>query len=272
MSVPLKLKEGVSLVAEGEVWLDRVQFAQINRTREKRSEPLFANPRNAAAGTIRQLDSKIVAERKLSLTAYDISAGAIPATQAEELKKLKGLGFKTDDNWAVCKKMTEVIKFWRHWEPQKNSKPFWIDGVVVKVNQKKYQDMLGVTGKAPRWAIALKFAAEQGTTKIKDIYVQVGRTGALTPVALLAPVRLAGTTVSHATLHNFDEIKRLDARVGDTVVVEKAGDVPVTNLADLKAAREQAVRGTQEWWVLLVKRRGQTLFVEINLKPTKVKT
>lgn len=244
MSVPVKLEEKVSLVAEGEVWMDRKQFEQINKIRKKKGEPLFANPRNAAAGTMRQLDSKIVAERKLALTAYDISDGNIPATQAEELKRLKNLGFKTEGDWMVCKNLDEIIKFWKHWEEKKNSKPFWIDGIVIKVNQKKYQEMLGVTGKAPRWAIALKFAAEQGTTKIKDIYVQVGRTGALTPVALMEPVRLAGTTVTHATLHNFAEIRRLDARVGDTVVVEKAGDIipkVVRVLEKMRAGYEKKV-------------------------------
>jgi DNA ligase (NAD+) len=225
MSIPLKLSEKINLIVEGEVWMDKKHFDKLNKEREKKDEALFANPRNASAGTIRQLDPKIVAERKLHLTAYDISDGDIPETQAEELKKLKKLGFKTDGDWKVCKNIKEIIDFWKKWEKNKDSRDFWVDGVVIKVNQKKYQDMLGVTGKAPRWAIALKFPAEQGTTKIKEIYVQVGRTGALTPVALMEPVKLAGTTVTHATLHNFDEIERLGVRVGDMVVVEKAGDI-----------------------------------------------
>ena len=244
MSVPLELKEKVSLVAEGEVWLDRKHFANLNKERAKTGEVLFANPRNAAAGTIRQLDAKVVAERKLALTAYDISGGEIPATQASELRRLLALGFKTDNNWRECRTVKEILDFWKKWEAKKNSQPFWVDGIVIKVNQKKYQDILGVTGKAPRWAIALKFTAEQGTTRIKDIYVQVGRTGALTPVALLAPVRLAGTTVTHATLHNFAEIKRLDARVGDTVIVEKAGDIipkVVRVLEKMRTGREKRV-------------------------------
>ena len=225
MSVPMKLNEKVSLVAEGEVWLDRKVFAKLNKERIKNGEPVFANPRNAAAGTIRQLDAKIVSERKLSLTAYDISDGFIPKTQSEELTILQKLGFKTDDNWKVCKNVDGIIAFWEYWGKRKEFPPFWIDGIVIKVNQKKYQDILGVTGKAPRWAIAFKFPAEQGTTVIKDIYTQVGRTGALTPVALMEPVRLAGTTVTHATLHNFAEIDRLDVRIGDTVIVEKAGEI-----------------------------------------------
>jgi DNA ligase (NAD+) len=235
MSVPLKLKENVSLIAEGEVWLGSEMLKKINAWRAKHGEALFANPRNAAAGTIRQLDSKIVAERKLELTTYDISSEVKNEklkvknfkinTQEKELLILKNIGFKTDNHWKVCKNISEIIKFHDYWQNKKTSQPFWIDGVVVKVNQKKYQDILGYTGKAPRWAIAYKFQAEQGTTTIKEVRWQVGRTGALTPVALMNPVKLAGTTVTHATLHNFDEIKRLGVKIGDTVVVEKAGDI-----------------------------------------------
>ena len=212
-------------VVEGEVWLDKKMLEKINEDREKSGEPLFANPRNAAAGTIRQLDPAVVAARKLSLTAYDISSANAPNTQAEELLELKNLGFKTDMNWKVCKNLDEVFKFHDFWRKNKNSQPFWIDGVVIKVNQKKYQNALGFTGKAPRWAIAYKFPAEQGTTKIREVIWGVGRTGAITPVAVMDPVNLAGTTVTHATLHNFDEIKRLGVKIGDSVVVEKAGDI-----------------------------------------------
>ncbi len=227
VSVPLVLSEPVSLVAEGEVWLSAKMLTEINKERALNEEPEFANPRNAAAGTIRQLDANIVAKRKLALTAYDISLSpiVITQTQEEELITLKKLGFKTDANWRVVKSVSEILEFWQEWQNKKHTQDFWIDGVVIKVNEKKYQDALGFTGKAPRWAIAFKFPAEQGTTKIKEVYVQVGRTGALTPVALMEPVRLAGTTVTHATLHNFEEIARLDVRVGDTVVVEKAGDI-----------------------------------------------
>lgn len=224
-SVPLKLREPVSMIAEGETWLSREMLVKINLEREKTGEALFANPRNAAAGTIRQLDSKIVADRKLSLTVYDISSDNAPTTQEAELQRLQALGFLTDHNWRVCADVPAIMHFYRDWAKKKNSQPFWIDGVVIKVNQKKYQTALGFTGKAPRWAIAFKFPAEQGTTKIKDIYWQIGRTGALTPVALMEPVKLAGTTVTHATLHNWDEIERLQVKIGDTVVVEKAGDI-----------------------------------------------
>ncbi|MBT4120786.1 MAG: NAD-dependent DNA ligase LigA [Candidatus Magasanikbacteria bacterium] len=255
-SVPLRLKESVSMVAEGEVWLGAKMLEKINKQRTKNDEPNFANPRNAAAGTIRQLDSKIVAERKLSLTAYDISAlvesikykveSVDIKTQEGELKSLKKLGFHTDDNWKVCKNVGEIMKFYKNLQKKKDKFKFWIDGVVIKVNQKKYQDTLGFTGKAPRWAIALKFPAEQGKTKIKDIYVQVGRTGALTPVALMDPVQLAGTTVTHATLHNFDEIKRLDVRIGDTVIVEKAGDIIPKVLRVLDKMRDGSEKRVRE--------------------------
>ncbi|HSR89034.1 MAG TPA: NAD-dependent DNA ligase LigA [Candidatus Udaeobacter sp.] len=225
MSVPLKLNKDISLVAEGEVWLEKKMLEKINQEREKTNEPLFANPRNAAAGTIRQLDSSIVAARKLILTAYDISSDNAPLFQAEELKMLKDLGFKTDTHWKVCKNLKEIFDFHHHWQKNKTSQEFWIDGVVIKVNQKKYQNLLGFTGKSPRWAIAYKFPAEQGTTKVKEVIWGVGRTGAITPVAVMDPVKLAGTTVTHATLHNYDEIERLGVKIGDNVVVEKAGDI-----------------------------------------------
>lgn len=225
-SIPLTIEETGILVVEGEVWLGTEMFEKVNREREKNGEALYANPRNVAAGTIRQLDSRIVAERKLQFTAYDISHGTAPDTQIGELEMLRKLKFSTDNDWEECKNMKDVWKMYEKWmDRDHKKKPFWIDGLVIKINQKKYQELLGYTGKSPRWAIAMKFPAEQGTTVIKDIYWQIGRTGVLTPVALMEPVQLAGTTVTHATLHNFDEIKRLDVRVGDTVVVEKAGDI-----------------------------------------------
>ncbi len=224
-SVPLKLKEETDLIAEGEVWMGRKTLEQLNIEREIKHEPLFANPRNAAAGTIRQLDPKIVAERKLDVFVYDLSFGEIPPTQDEELKRLEKLGFKVNPHRKLCKNIKEVVDFWKEWQKKRSSEEYWLDGLVIKINQRKYQEDLGYTGKSPRWGIALKFPAEQATTKIKEIYVQVGRTGALTPVALMDPVKLAGTTVTHATLHNFDEIRRLGVRVGDMVVVEKAGDI-----------------------------------------------
>ena len=225
-SVPLRLREAIDVIVEGEVWLPTPVFQALNREREKAGEPAFANPRNAAAGGIRQLDPAMAAARKLEAFWYDISRAPQPiASQEKELKRLTALGFKVNQQWRHVRTIDEVIVFWRTWEKKKDKESYWIDGVVIKVNQRAYQDVLGFTGKAPRWALAIKFAAEKGTTRVRDIYVQVGRTGVLTPVALLDPVQLAGTTVTHATLHNFDEIDRLDVRVGDTVAVEKAGDI-----------------------------------------------
>ena len=244
-TVPIELREKIDLVAEGEVWLGKTMLEKINAERAKTGELLFANPRNAAAGTIRQLDSKVVADRKLHLTAYDISSDNAPPTQEEELRKLQALGFKTDIHWKVCDAMAAVLAFYESWQEKKMQQEFWIDGVVIKVNQKKYQNALGFTGKAPRWAIAFKFPAEQGTTKIKEVYWQIGRTGALTPVALMEPVKLVGTTVTHATLHNFDEINRLGVRVGDMVVVQKAGDVIpkiIRVLDKLRTGEEKAIK------------------------------
>lgn len=244
-SVPLTLKKPLDIIVEGETWLSKKMLEKINTERKKNDEPLYANPRNVAAGTIRQLDPKIVAERKLALTAYDISSNNAPPTQEEELQMLKELGFKTDIHWQVCKNKADIFKFHQEWEHKKTTQDFWIDGVVIKVNQKKYQNILGFTGKAPRWAIAYKFPAEQSTTKVLDVYWQVGRTGALTPVALLEATNLAGTTVTHATLHNFDEIERLGIKVGDTVVVEKAGDIipkVIRVLAKMRTGKEKSIK------------------------------
>lgn len=225
-SVPLALETNLDLVVEGEVWVSGDQFELINKKRAEEGETPFANPRNMAAGAVRQLDARKVAERKLSLTTYDISSGGAYTTQEGELKGLEELGFSTDNDWVVANSIQEVMSYYKEWERRDHKKkPFWIDGLVVKINQKKYQDILGYTGKSPRWAIAMKFPAEQGTTTVQDIYWQIGRTGVLTPVARMEPVHLAGTTVTHATLHNYDEIQRLDVRIGDTVVVEKAGDI-----------------------------------------------
>lgn len=225
-TVPLELNEPVDIVVEGEVWLSERQFDRVNNERAKAELPLFANPRNMAAGTIRQLDPALVAARELQFTAYDISAGDIPQTQQEELERLAALGFSTDTDWQECRSVADIAPMYDKWKGRDHGvKPFWVDGLVVKVNQRQYQDVLGFTGKSPRWAIAMKFPAEQGTTVLRDVVWQVGRTGVLTPVAHLDPVQLAGTTVTHATLHNYDEIERLDVRIGDTVVIEKAGDI-----------------------------------------------
>ena len=227
-SIPLKLRKPVTTIVEGEVWMSKKVFEKLNKQRQKAGKPVFANPRNVAAGSIRQLDPKVTASRKLDCYVYDISAGDILddlETQIGELDALKKLGFKVNKNYQSCKNIEEVIAYWKKWEKKKDSQDFWYDGVVVKVNNRAWQEVLGYTGKAPRWAIAFKFAAEQTTTVIEGITVQVGRTGALTPAAELRPVQLAGTIVKRATLHNIDQIERLDIRIGDTVIIQKAGDI-----------------------------------------------
>jgi DNA ligase (NAD+) len=226
-SIPLKLRQNVDIIVEGEIYLGKSQFDKINLELEKKGEKTYANPRNLAAGTMRQLDPQIVSDRNLSAFIYDIAqfGGALPETQYEELELLKELGFKTNPHFKLCKDISEVIKFWRSWDNKKDKQDYLIDGVVVKTNRRDWQEALGYTGKAPRFAIAFKFPAEQVTTIIEDINFQVGRTGVITPVAHLKPIEVAGSIVSRATLHNEDEIKRLDVRVGDTVILQKAGDV-----------------------------------------------
>jgi DNA ligase (NAD+) len=234
-SVPLKLNKPVDIIVEGEIWMAKSQLAILNKARKKLSEEPFANPRNLAAGSIRQLDPKIVRERKLRTFIYYIakydSAGAknvpenMPSTQESSLKLLQELGFAVNSHWNLCKDIGQVIAYWRLWQKKMPRDDYLADGIVVKVNDRNLQDALGYTGKAPRWGIAFKFPAEQVTTILEDIVFQIGRTGVITPVAHLKPVVVAGSTVSRATLHNEDEIKRLDVRIGDTVILQKAGDV-----------------------------------------------
>ena len=224
-SVPMQLQENVSLIAEGEIWLSKKQLEVINIKREKEGKDTYANPRNLAAGTIRQLDPKIALERKLDTFIYDISLGEDAVSQKAELDRLKKLGFKVNTDHVVCGTIKEVIGFWHAWHTKKDKQPYVIDGVVVKVNELEYQQALGYTGKGPRFAIAIKFPAEEATTVVEDIQLQVGRTGAVTPVAHLQSVLIDGSTVSRATLHNEDEINRLDVRIGDTIILQKAGDI-----------------------------------------------
>ncbi len=225
-SVPLRLTNPVDIIVEGEVWMRNSVFKKLNKERAIKGEELFANSRNIAAGSIRQLDSRVAESRKLDTFIYDIvSFDNIPDTQDRELLLLKELGFKVNKNFEVCKNRNEVIGFWQKWEKIKDKEDYQFDGVVVKVRDKRLCDRLGHTGKAPRYAIAFKFKAEQTTTIVEDISFQVGRTGVVTPVAELKPVLVYGSTVSRATLHNEDEINRLGLRIGDTVILQKAGDV-----------------------------------------------
>jgi DNA ligase (NAD+) len=226
-SVPLRLRKDASLTAEGEVYMPISEFNKLNKEQEKNGDEVFANPRNVTAGTIRQLDPRIVASRNLSTFLYDISAydGVMPETQEAELELLRELGFRVNPHFTHCNDIDEVIAFWKKWTDKKDKEDYLIDGVVVKVSEHSYQEALGYTGKAPRFGIALKFPAEQVTTVVEDISLQVGRTGVVTPVAHLHPVLVYGSVVSRATLHNEDEIRRLDVRIGDTVILQKAGDV-----------------------------------------------
>jgi len=222
------LRSAISnLEVRGEAFIPRRVFERTNAERDEQGEPRFANPRNAAAGTIRQLDSRIVATRRLDMFAYDLIAGERKpfATHWEALNWMEEAGFRVNPNRRLCGSIEEVIEFANKMEARRDDLDYEIDGLVVKVNSTALQDEFGTTNKAPRWAIAYKYAARQATTKVLSIVVQVGRTGALTPVANLEPVSLAGTTVSRATLHNPDEVKRLGIRIGDWVLIEKGGDV-----------------------------------------------
>ncbi len=226
-SIPLRLSKNINIIVEGEVWIPKKEFERVNSERKKEGLELFSNPRNMSAGTLRQLDPKIVAKRKLQYFVYDIGliSGESVDTQEQELLFLNKLGFQVNKHHKKCSSVSEIISFWKSWANKKDKEEYQIDGVVVKVNQKKLQDILGYTGKSPRFSTAFKFPAEQVTTIVEDITFQIGRTGVVTPVAHLRPVFIDGSNVSRATLHNEDEIKRLDVRVGDTVILQKAGDV-----------------------------------------------
>lgn len=227
-SVPLTLNERIPyLEVRGEVFMSKNQFLKINAERENNEEPLFANPRNAAAGSLRQLDSKITAKRGLDIFVFNIQQieGKTIPTHKESIDYLKSLGFKVIPHDEVFKNITDAYKRVLEIGEERGELYFDIDGAVIKVNELAKREELGVTSKFPKWAIAYKFPAERQKTKVEDIVVQVGRTGALTPLAYLTPVRIAGSTVSRATLHNMDYIAEKDIRIGDTVVIQKAGDI-----------------------------------------------
>ena len=245
-TIPLKLNlENPPAVVEvrGEAFLPLDVFAAINKEREDLGEALFANPRNAAAGTLRQLDSKVVAKRKLNFFAYTLhipeAADTVDtvSTQWESLKKLQEMGFLVNPYRELCDSLAEVKAYFDRWDSKRHDLPYMTDGVVVKLNSYALQQQLGFTQKFPRWAIALKYPAEEAPTVVKDIIVNVGRTGAVTPMAIMQPVQLAGTTVQRATLHNSDRVSELDIRVGDTVVIRKAGEIIPEVLRVLKELR-----------------------------------
>jgi DNA ligase (NAD+) len=237
-SLPLRIEGRRPVEVRGEVYMPFESFRALNARREEEGQPLFANARNAAAGSLRLLDPREVAARRLSMFLYTIFIdGDEPASQMESLETLRRLGFRTNPHSRLCRDGDGVLAFYREWSARRDALDYDVDGVVVKVDAAAQRRALGATAKSPRWAIAFKFAARQATTRLERIEVQVGRTGALTPVAHLEPVRISGTTVSRATLHNEEEIRRKDVRVGDVVLVERSGDVIPKIVAVMKERR-----------------------------------
>ncbi|HOX54505.1 MAG: NAD-dependent DNA ligase LigA [Candidatus Omnitrophica bacterium] len=217
-----------SLDVRGEVYMDKDELSKLNKERLEKNEPLFANPRNAASGSLKLLDTRITAKRRLKFLAHSfgsIEPKEVVNTQWEFLEKIRSWGLPVNPYNKLYNNIEEVVEYCRKWQDKRDSLKYEIDGIVIKVNSLAQQEKLGFTLKSPRWSIAYKFPAHQATTKIRDIKVQVGRTGTLTPVAELEPVECAGVTISRATLHNFDEIERLDVRIGDRVILERAGEV-----------------------------------------------
>ncbi|WP_413524497.1 NAD-dependent DNA ligase LigA [Carnobacterium divergens] len=226
-SVPLRLKKPYSIEVRGECYMPKSSFLKLNKEREENGEDVFANPRNAAAGSLRQLDPKIAAKRNLSTFLYTVADfGELTATSQEEaLNQLDELGIKTNHERKLCQSIEEVCQYVEAFHEKRSELPYEIDGIVIKVNRFSTQEKLGFTVKAPRWAIAYKFPAEEAQTIVREIEWTVGRTGVVTPTAIMDPVRLAGTTVQRASLHNVDLIKERDIRLLDTVVIHKAGDI-----------------------------------------------
>lgn len=230
----------IDFEVRGEIYIEKEAFIKWNEERELNGEKTFANPRNTASGTIKLLDPTEVAKRPLQIYLYYLLSNEIELkTQYENLKKMIELGFRVNQNFRLCKNINEVLDYCKEWETKRDNLPYEIDGVVIKVNSIRHQKILGNIARSPRWAVAFKFAAKQTKTKLLKITWQVGRTGTLTPVAELQPVLLAGSTISRATLHNIDEIKRKDIREGDIVIIEKGGDViPKIVSVDLKERKE----------------------------------
>jgi DNA ligase (NAD+) len=240
-AIPLVLPEKVSITVIGEAWMKKKDLVRINKEREQEGLALYANTRNLSAGTLRQLDPKIVATRNIQIYSYDIEGGEYK-TQEEELQALERFGFLVNSDRKVCKNLKDVQKFYDTWVNKRDKQDYGIDGLVIKINERNIWDTLGYTAKSPRGGIAYKFPAEVVATQLLSITCQVGRTGAVTPVAELKPVLLAGSTVARATLHNEEEIKRLDVRVGDTVSLRKAGDVIPEIFRVLKELRPKNAR------------------------------
>ena len=226
-NIPLNIDEKGELTVRGEVYISKKDFEEINKIQEEQDQPLYANPRNLAAGSLRQLDSKLTTKRPLDIFIFnleDINSKQFK-THSESLEYLKQLGFHVSPEFKVFKTMDEIIEYIKYWTEHREDLGFGIDGMVIKVNNLAQREQMGYTAKSPRWAIAYKFPAERKETKLLDIVVEVGRTGTITPTAVLEPIRLAGTTVSRATLHNEDYINEKDIKINDTVLVQKAGDI-----------------------------------------------
>ncbi len=224
-SIPTFLPQALSMTVIGEAWISKKELKRINDQRQKEGEPLYANTRNLAAGTLRQLDSSVARSRNIQMFVYDIEGYDHIATQKEELDLLQELGFEVNPKSVYCQTLKEVQVFYNRFVAERDNEDYGVDGVVIKVNEQDLCEVLGYTAKAPRFGIAYKFPAEEVTTTLEAISMQVGRTGVITPVAEVKPVLIYGSVVGRATLHNEDEIKRLDLRVGDTVIIRKAGDV-----------------------------------------------
>jgi DNA ligase (NAD+) len=225
-TIPLLVSEQRNFSVIAEAWISREDFEKLNKQQEEQGLSVYANPRNLAAGTLRQLDTSVVASRNLQIFAYDFDSDEVVLdTQEEELKFLSEQGFQVNQHYLVSDDISEHQKWYESWVDMRNEQSYGVDGVVIKINQVNICRLLGYTAKAPRYAIAYKFPAQQKTTVVKDIVMQIGRTGVLTPVAELEAVEVDGSTVSRATLHNESEIKRLGVRIGDTVIIEKAGDI-----------------------------------------------
>jgi DNA ligase (NAD+) len=250
-AIPLTIKDlpgqvgKKEVIVRGEVFISKKEFKRINKEQEIKGLPVYANPRNIAAGSVRQLDPKITSSRKLDSFIYDLKTDFGQETHEQTHKILKDLGFKTNNHNKYCKNLDEVLLFREYWIKEREKLDYEIDGIVVIVNNNEIFEKLGVVGKAPRGAIAYKFPQAQATTKVLDIKIQVGRTGAMTPVAVLEPVQVTGITISRATLHNEDEIKRLGLKIGDTVIVGRAGDVIpdiIKVLPELRTGHEKSFK------------------------------
>lgn len=242
--IPLRLQAERSLTVRGEVYLPKAEFLRLNQERSEAGQALFANPRNAAAGSLRQFDPQVTASRGLRIFLYTLAAmdGDLPATQDDSLKLLQSLGLKVNEARVVLTDIEQVIEYCTSWHERRHQLPYEIDGLVIKVNERAWHDRLGYTAKSPRWAIAYKFPAEQVRTRLLDIEIGLGRTGTLNPTAILQPVTVAGSVVSRATLHNADLIAEKDIRIGDMVIVQKAGDVipeVVGPVVELRTGAEQ---------------------------------